>query len=189
MQHFGSWALLLVVGLTSCGRNGERGAQASGEEPESALPPEQAVAACEAAVEFDGDSVQVGGTVAGVLRLVLPRGWHTYSDPPGDSGMPPSLSMLTGSGGELHVGSFEFPPPKTFEDVAGVTYGYEGLVELPFELALPETLDPGPLALKGTVQWLICRDICLPVESAVDARLEIHPPSDRTEAGVTDSVD
>jgi thiol:disulfide interchange protein DsbD len=140
-----------------------------------AAPPvatDHAVEQCDATLSFEDETAHPGGTVRGVLRLSIAGGWHTYADPPGDSGMPPLLSLETASGQELETGPFDFPPPETFKDVVGVTYGYEGTVELPFSVTLPERA-AGPLAIKGTVEWLICRDICLPVTSTVDARLDI----------------
>lgn len=187
MMRFAAWLLLLMVGLASCGKSTETAVSEDG--ANGPISPEQAVEACEVDMEFDNESVQAGGTVGGMLRLRMPKGWHTYSDPPGDSGMPPSLSLRTATGGELDVGPLAFPPPETFEDEAGVTYGYEGSVELPFKLTVPEATNHGQLVLKGTLQWLICRDICLPVESTVDARLDIIPPSDRTETDTTGSVE
>lgn len=163
--------MAIVLGLASCAR--QDSPDNSGAESAEAISPEQAVDACEAELELARQASRPGDTVGAVLRLSLPSGWHTYANPPGDSGMPPSLSLQTASGQELEIGDFEFPPPETFKDSAGVTYGYEDSVELPFEFTVPDTADNGSLALKGTVHWLICRDICLPVETTVDGRLDI----------------
>ncbi|MFW5802791.1 MAG: protein-disulfide reductase DsbD domain-containing protein [Verrucomicrobiota bacterium] len=164
----------MALGLASCTK------QDSADSTE-AVSPEQAVEACEAELELEGQTIPPGATVRAVLHLSLPPGWHTYADPPGDSGMPPSLRLRTESGKDLDIGDFVFPSPKRFKDSAGVTYGYEDTVELPFEFTAPETPEKNSLALKGTVHWLICRNICLPVKSTVEGRLDIETPSDRTE--------
>ena len=118
------------------------------------------------------ETIKPGESLKGTLRIDLPEGWHTYSDPPGDSGMPPKIDFTLPQGWKAVRGPL--PKAKTFKDAAGVTFGYEDKLIIPFTLTASEQLKPGTTALiTVSAQWLICKDVCLPREEKVQLKLNV----------------
>lgn len=113
-----------------------------------------------------GSELEIG------MRFVMPEGWHTYHETPGDSGMAPNIRMYDKVG--VKLGKWQFPEPTTFTDVAGTTYGYENQVLLLNKLQVPEDLVPGDvLELQVSVMWLICKDICLPFQDKLRVKIPV----------------
>ena len=50
-------------------------------------------------------------------------------------------------------------------------YGYEGTAVFPFDLSALQQLPLGNTKLKAHVQWLVCREVCLPGKDAAPARI------------------
>lgn len=111
------------------------------------------------------------GTVlpmAGV-EIKLADGWKTYWRHPGDAGgIPPSFDW---SGSEnLAAARVLFPAPERLADASGENIGYKKGVVLPVELT-PK--DPGrPIVLRLAIEYGICREICVPAEAKLAARIE-----------------
>ncbi len=106
-----------------------------------------------------------GGELRGEIVLTMAPGWHTYSDPPGDSGMPPIINFAIPPDWEAVLEPL--PPAERFEDESGVTFGYENELRIGFHLRAARDATPGAeVEMTIDVQWLICKDICLP-ESTV----------------------
>ena len=54
-------------------------------------------------------------------------------------------------------------------------YGYEGTAIFPFSLTASTELLPGTASLKAHVQWLVCREICLPGKAFLGLNLKVAP--------------
>lgn len=118
------------------------------------------------------ESVQPGQRLPIALKITVMEGWHTYAKEPGDSGMPPSI-IITGPN-ELKLGEWRFPPPQTFTDSIGTTYGYENQVVLLSEVLIPERIPDGTqIQLTADIKWMICRDICVFKTDSKTLRLRI----------------
>lgn len=114
----------------------------------------------EASLAMDSAAVVPGDAVEGAVVLTLAAGWHTYSDPPGDSGMAPVVEFILPPG--WSASRLPLPPPRRFADPSGVTFGYEEELRIGFRIAAPPHAAAGETAeVKIDVQWLICQDICL----------------------------
>jgi DsbC/DsbD-like thiol-disulfide interchange protein len=107
------------------------------------------------------------------LHFQLERGWHIYWTNPGDSGEPPRLKWDLPAG--FHASSIHWPLPSRFEDHSLVDFGYQNEVVLPVEITPPSTLGTGPEAqLSATVNWLVCRDVCVPGRAALTLTLSFR---------------
>src|SRR6058998_3397485 len=62
------------------------------------------------------------------LRLSMERGWHTYWQNPGDSGLPTTIDWNLPSG--VSAGAIQWPAPRALPVGPLVNYGYEGEVLL-----------------------------------------------------------
>ena len=95
------------------------------------------------------------------LRLAMDRGWHTYWQNPGDSGLPTTLAWKLPAG--MSAGPIQWPAPQTLPVGPLVNYGYEGEV-----LLLTDVVSTGDVAGATTVtlaaraDWLVCKEICIP---------------------------
>jgi thiol:disulfide interchange protein DsbD len=54
-------------------------------------------------------------------------------------------------------------------------YGYEGTAVFPFALSASQQLALGDAKLKAHVQWLVCREICLPGKAYLGLDLKVAP--------------
>jgi thiol:disulfide interchange protein DsbD len=95
------------------------------------------------------------------LRLTMDRGWHTYWQNPGDSGLPTTLAWKLPTG--MHAGPIQWPAPRAIAVGPLVNYAYEGDV-----LLLTDIASTGDIAADKTVtlaaraDWLVCKEVCIP---------------------------
>ena len=95
------------------------------------------------------------------LRLVMERGWHTYWQNPGESGMPTTLAWKLPNG--LSAGPIQWPPPRALPVGPLTNYGYEGEVLLLTDIvAVPDFLSGRTVNLNARADWLVCKEICIP---------------------------
>jgi DsbC/DsbD-like thiol-disulfide interchange protein len=107
--------------------------------------------------------------VAGI-EIKLTPGWKTYWRMPGDGGgIPPSFDWAGST--NLATAKVLYPAPQRLEDAAGDTIGYRGGVVFPVQLT-PNNPAHG-VDLRLTVEYGICREICVPVEAKLS--LSIPP--------------
>jgi thiol:disulfide interchange protein DsbD len=133
-----------------------------------------AVSAVDLLVERE--TVRPGTTVYLGVRIRLAPGWHTYSNPPGDSGMAPSLTLDVPDG--VQAGALEYPPHREFRDAAGTTYGYEREVLLRVPVSVSEDVqEQGSVRIAGTLDYLVCRETCLPQSARLDGLFTIGSAS------------
>jgi thiol:disulfide interchange protein DsbD len=101
-----------------------------------------------------GDAIRIG-----IEQTIYPK-WHTYWKNPGDSGTATDIEWDLPPG--FIVSDLEWPTPKKLPFGPLTNYGYEGTVTLLQTLKLPDAIPPGPFMLNGTVNLLVCHDICIP---------------------------
>jgi thiol:disulfide interchange protein/DsbC/DsbD-like thiol-disulfide interchange protein len=95
------------------------------------------------------------------LRLAMERGWHTYWQNPGESGLPTTLNWKLPDG--LSAGPIQWPPPRALPVGPLTNYGYEGEVLLLTDVvAVPDFLSGRTVTLSGRADWLVCKEICIP---------------------------
>jgi suppressor for copper-sensitivity B len=106
-------------------------------------------------------------TLSAGLDLTLGHGWKTYWRSPGEVGIPPEISWE----GSENVASVEmlWPAPTRFRAFGIENFGYANHVTFPLQVRLA---DPGaPVALRASVDLLVCSDIC--VLQTLDLSLEL----------------
>ncbi len=107
------------------------------------------------------------------------EGWHVYWRNPGDSGLPPKVSLVGPS--SLHLGELRFPIPERIPVGPLMNYGYEG--EAVF--LLPVTFPPAASG-EATIRldWLVCAEVCVPEAGTVTLALaELSRPAPPVVAG------
>ena len=101
-----------------------------------------------------GESANAG------LYFKLEPGWHVYWENAGDSGEPPHIKWSLPDG--ITVGALQFPAPKRLPLGPLMDFGYEGEVLFPFSIDVAKAAKAGPAELKAHVNWLVCREVCIP---------------------------
>lgn len=109
-----------------------------------------------------GAAKQSTSFLAGV-EISMADGWKTYWRVPGDAGVPPVFDWAASD----NVGAIKvlYPAPKRLSEPAAETIGYKGSVVFPVEVT---PLDAAkPVVLKLTLEFGVCRDICVPAEAVM----------------------
>ncbi|MBB4064451.1 protein-disulfide reductase DsbD domain-containing protein [Gellertiella hungarica] len=96
------------------------------------------------------------GTRRGMIEIEPSPGWITYWREPGDSGIPPQLSLSA----PASLLSMDFPAPKVLKLGSLTDIGYDAPVALPIRI--------GNAAGKITADLFIglCKDICIPFQAS-----------------------
>jgi thiol:disulfide interchange protein DsbD len=105
------------------------------------------------------------------VRMKIREGWHTYWKNPGDSGLPPRISWTLPEG--FVAGPIEWPIPERFADQALMTYGYRREVLFPVRITPPMTIRADSVTIAGKIDWLECKDVCLPGSAALRLSLPV----------------
>ena len=114
------------------------------------------------------------------LRLAMDRGWHSYWQNPGDSGLPTTIAWKLPDG--VTAGPILWPAPSMLRVGPLVNYGYEGEVLLPSELkAVPDFLSGKSITLAARADWLVCKEICIPEGADLSLTLPVIADADRVQ--------
>ena len=116
-----------------------------------------------------GDSADAG------FYFKLEPGWHIYWKNAGDSGEPPRARWTLPDG--ITAKDFQFPAPKRLPLGPLMDFGYEDEVLFPLTLTVAKTAKPGPATLHVKVDWLVCREVCIPGKAELEQPVTIadHP--------------
>ncbi len=101
-----------------------------------------------------GQAAQAG------LHFKLEPGWHVYWQNAGDAGEPPRMSWKMPQG--VAADALEFPPPTRLPLGPLMDFGYEREVVFPFAVHVTSEAKTGSATLAAHVNWLVCREVCLP---------------------------
>lgn len=108
---------------------------------------------------------QMGGKSIAAVEITLTDGWKTYWRFPGDAGGVPPMFDWAKSANVARV-KVLYPAPKRLTGPDGDSLGYKGTVVFP---VLVEASDPSqPVSLKLALDYGICREVCVPVETALN---------------------
>ncbi len=160
MRSLRQVALLLCAGLTLTAA--------------AATPVEGPVRAQHLTVELlplDG-SIQPGGSEVVGLHFTLDKGWHVYWVNAGDSGEPPRIKWNLPAG--MTAGAMQFPAPRRLPLGPLMDFGYEDEVLFPVTLNADSTLKaPSTAQLSAHVDWLVCREVCIPGKADLAFPLQV----------------
>lgn len=121
----------------------------------------------------DQDSVSPGSTFTLGVHFTLEPGWHIYWKNPGDSGLPPRFSWSSRDN-SISVGEPLWPYPQRLVSGPLVNYGY-GDVLIPFPAALASTTKGSAATVALDLEWLVCKDECIPGSGSLALQLPVTP--------------
>jgi thiol:disulfide interchange protein DsbD len=106
------------------------------------------------------------------LYFKLEPGWHIYWKNPGDAGEPPRIQWTLPAG--ITAGPMQFPAPKRLPLGPLMDYGYENEVLFPLKLHVANSVKAGPVTLHAKVDWLVCRERCIPGKAELELRRDVY---------------
>jgi thiol:disulfide interchange protein DsbD len=127
-----------------------------------------------------------GQSIWVALEFTIRDGWHTYWRNPGDSGQATSMAWSLPPG--FSAGEIVWTTPHRFELPPLVNYGYAKHAVHLVRITAPPDLVPGSgVNLLGKASWLVCADVCIPEEAALQLKLPVSAapaPADPHEAAL-----
>jgi thiol:disulfide interchange protein len=118
-------------------------------------------------------SIAPDGTLQVGLVLTLEEHWHVYWINAGDSGEPPKITWTLPEG--ITAGAMQFPIPSRLPLGPLMDFGYEDEVAFPVQLTAASSLKPGPIHLDAKIDWLVCREVCIPGKAHLGLDLTVSP--------------
>lgn len=109
------------------------------------------------------DTSETGTTVQ--IHVSLRKGWHSYWENPGESGLGPTLSWKTPPG--TSIGNVTYPVPTRIQEGDLVVFGYKD--DFLIRANLSGSAE-GTLTL--IANFLVCESVCLPVRCTASVALE-----------------
>jgi DsbC/DsbD-like thiol-disulfide interchange protein len=125
----------------------------------------------------DSGTVAPQGMTRVALSLMLEPDWHVYWVYAGDSGEPPTVAWSVPSG--FSIGPIQYPAPSRLPLGPLMDYGYEGTAVFPFDVSASQNVSLGDANLGAHVQWLVCREVCLPGKAYLGLNLKVSPQASR----------
>jgi len=119
------------------------------------------------------DVIYPGGANAVGLYFKLEPGWHVYWKNAGDSGEPPHIRWTLPEG--VTAGPMQFPAPRRLPLGPLMDFGYEDEVLFPLKLQVAPTVTAGKALLHAHVDWLVCREVCIPGKADLETMLGMMP--------------
>jgi DsbC/DsbD-like thiol-disulfide interchange protein len=120
-----------------------------------------------------------GGRIRAALQIEPKPGWITYWREPGNSGIPPQITLAPQSGATLQA--IAYPVPKHVSDGKVDDIAYDGPVTLP--LSMTAKMD-GAVSIDTTAFIGVCKDICIPFQAQLSLRLAKAAQSRPEEEGI-----
>ena len=128
----------------------------------------------EAELVSERSALVPGEPLTVALRLAMDRGWHTYWQNPGDSGLPTTLAWKLPA--QLHAGPIQWPAPQVLPVGPLMNYGYEGEVLLLTDVATTSDIAGAQtVTLAARADWLVCKEVCIPEGADLTLILPVAP--------------
>ena len=125
-------------------------------------------------VEVVPEAAAPGEAVTLVWRFALAEGWHLYWAGRNDSGYPPRIDLNLPEG--WVVGGLQWPVPERYVsagDILDHVY-FEELVLIQ-KLGAPAGAEAGrEVKIQADVQWLACKDMCVPGKTALTLSIPVR---------------
>ncbi len=106
-----------------------------------------------------------GGKIRAGLQIEPKPGWITYWREPGNSGIPPQVTIAPASG--VSLDAIAYPVPKHFSKGGIEDIAYDAPVTLPLSL----TAGKGQVEIDAAIFIGICKDICIPFQANLSLKL------------------
>jgi thiol:disulfide interchange protein DsbD len=124
----------------------------------------------------DHSTISPGSSFTLGIDFKLEKGWHIYWKNPGDSGLPPRFNWRD-QGEPITVREPLWPYPEKISSGPLVNYGYSDIL-IPFPATISSATDKSEAKITVDLQWLVCKDECLPGEATLSLKIPIKRGAD-----------
>jgi thiol:disulfide interchange protein len=121
------------------------------------------------------------------IHFELERGWHVYWANAGDSGEPPRVRWTLPA--DVSADAFLFPTPRRLPLGPLMDFGYEDEVLFPVPMHVAPGAKPGSAPIAVKVDWLVCRESCIPGKASLSVERTIAAGSPVIDAHAQQMVD
>ncbi|MFT3998526.1 MAG: protein-disulfide reductase DsbD family protein, partial [Asticcacaulis sp.] len=121
-----------------------------------------------------------------LFRLDIEKGWHTYWQNPGDSGLAPSLDWTLPEG--FAASDIVWQPPERQPFGPLMNYGYSHASYHLVKITPREGFQGTRIPLKVSASWLVCAEECVPEEAVLDLSLPVGSHQRSAQAGEIDRL-
>ena len=136
------------------------------------------------ALVSSASTVAPGAGFQTALQFKLENGWHVYWVNAGDSGEPPTIKWTLPTG--ITAGPMHFPVPQRLPLGPLMDFGYQNEVVFPMDMEVAPSLKLGaPATLSAKVDWLVCREVCLPGKATLALKLPTAATPAINQAGLS----
>jgi thiol:disulfide interchange protein len=118
-------------------------------------------------------TIAPGGTLQAGLVLTLDPHWHVYWINAGDSGEPPKITWTLPAG--ITASPMQFPIPSRLPLGPLMDFGYENVAAFPVQITAAKSLKTGNVHLDAKINWLVCREVCIPGKAHLGLNLTVAP--------------
>ena len=112
-----------------------------------------------------GDPLQIG------FYIHIKKGWHTYWKNPGDIGRPLEIEGITTEE------PLTWPHPQRITYKNWTSFGYTQNTLIKSTVVVPKNYKKNTFTLKGQMEWLVCKKVCLPLKQNIQLNLPIKAQS------------
>lgn len=116
------------------------------------------------------------------VDIRLNNGWKTYWRSPGDAGYPVTVDWSGSDNAE--PAQMQWPAPHRFSLFDLDTFGYGERVVFPVNVHVPDPTQP--VQLNAVVDYLLCKEICVPQVAKVSLTLDPGAPTAGADAQLID---
>lgn len=115
------------------------------------------------------------------IRLKHEPGWHTYWKFPGDTGYPTEIKWKLPR--NWQITPLDWPLPSVQKTGHLTSFVYSGEALLPFNLDIPWGTPYGTSGrISAKVEWLACKDVCIPGEAELKFSVPVRVASEPSDA-------
>ncbi|MDE0119062.1 MAG: protein-disulfide reductase DsbD family protein [Bdellovibrionales bacterium] len=107
------------------------------------------------------------------LWVTIDKGWHSYWQYPGESGKPLQVKWTLPQ--DSVVSPLQWPIPERIHFGSLINFGYKHSFLLMSEWSLPEKKPYKTVNIQAEVEWLICKEVCVPLTQSVSLDIPITP--------------
>ena len=112
-----------------------------------------------------------GQSLRFVLKQSMQDEWHTYWLNPGDSGEATRIKWQLPT--KFEGGTLSFPIPERIPFGPLLNFGYNKQALFLTDITAPPIIDGNTITITAAVEWLICKDVCVPETMTVSVTLPV----------------
>jgi len=126
----------------------------------------------------ESTALVAGATNYIAVAFYIEPGWHTYWPGQNDTGFAPTIELTIPKG--WTAGEPQWPAPQRHISPGGVLdHIYENESTILIPITIPADAQPGPVTISANLEWLVCKEACIPGWQAVTLATSVIPSNAR----------